>query len=580
MQTPPRPLPRAFIAAVLLTLTAYLLPAAAPRADAQEQPPLQQPLAVLAVAGLDPLLEDIDHLFAAGEAPQHARQVREVIAALHELRGLDRQRPLGAYLFFPVASEKDPQPLLFFPVADIAQLQTSLQIEGELQLLPGETDDRLTLRTKDGDLPVRVQHGFAFVDPTKTGSRLALPLPDPMELIAEQMSGQDGILLLRREGLPPATIELALGQIRAGALTLEPQREGEKDAEFALRSGVHSAIFSLLESAVQEWRGATLRWGLSGEDRSARIEAAVRFDRDGRTLPFLRSLRGDSRRFSAQRGGESAVCLSLNWQPTPAGRELLESLVASLREQMRNDLAAADAVLQEAALGFVDALEATVTEETFDSYLSLHKHPQGNFVLLGATAVADSDKLALGFERLLPFAADSADVRRVEMSVARAGDVAIHRLWPQKLRKRDRRLYGEDAAIYLAAGRGALWIAVGGDGAASQLADTIVLDKATDEPLEAGPRSLRGGAAAAPTGPTLLDLSVAAGDWIDQAGTGAGGADARVAEQARRAFEAADDDRLRLWLQPDEDAVRGHLHLEHGYIRLLGLSLADRLSRK
>jgi hypothetical protein len=580
MPIPSLPALRASVAILLLTLAAHLHPAAAPHAIAQEQPAQQQPLAVLAVSGLEALLEDIDHLFAAGEAPQHARQVRDVIAALNELRGLDRQRPFGVYLFFPAATEKDPQPLLFFPVVDIAQLQASLHIDGELQLLPGETADRLTLRTNDGNLPVRLQHGFAFVDPTKTGMRLDQPLPDPRALIGESLTGQDAVLLIRREGLPPALIELALGQIRAEALKEEPQREGEKDAEFALRMGVHHAIFSLLESAVQEWQGATIRWRLSAEDRTAHMDASILLADDGRTVPFLRSIRGDSRRFAAQRAGDAAVSLSLNWQPTPAGRQLLESLVASLREQMSDDLAAAGAQLQEAAGGVVDALETTATEETFDSYLRLRKRAEGGFFLLGGTAVADSDKLAMGLARLLPFAADSNDIRQVQMNVARAGDVAIHRLQPQNLRKRDRRLYGEDAAIYLAAGRGALWVAVGGEGTASQLAEAIVLDELPGEVLHARPRSLTGGAPAAPSGGTFVDLSVDAGDWVHMARTEAGGSDARFAELARRAFESGDEDRLRLWVQPADDGLRVHLHLEHGYVRLLGLALADRLSRK
>src|SRR5690606_21415409 len=132
--------------------------------------------------------------------------------------------------------------------------------------------------------------------------------------------------------------------------------------------------------------------------------------------------------------------------------------------------------------------------------------PEGSFVLLGGTAVADSDKLAVGFERLLPFAVDSSDIRAVEMNVARAGEIAIHRLCPQKLRKRDRRLYGENAAIYLAAGRGALWVAVGGDGAGSQLAETIAVDELPGESLHARPRSLAGGPPEAPTGATFLDV--------------------------------------------------------------------------
>src|SRR5690606_7140375 len=97
---------------------------------------------------------------------------------------------------------------------------------------------------------------------------------------------------------------------------------------------------------------------------------------------------------------------------------------------------------------------------------------------------------------------------------------------------------------------------------------------------EAGSRVPTGGPPAVPTGPTLLDLSVAARDWVDLAGAEAKGSDARVAELARRAFEGDEDDRLRLWLQPEEDDVRMHLHLDHGYVRLLGLSFADRLSRK
>lgn len=533
----------------------------------------QEPVAVIAVANIDGLLADVDDLFAAAGAPHHAQMIRGVVANFNNFRGLDRTRPVGMYFYFPSAGQTDPQPLLFFPVADVDELIASVQLGNALRLEQGATSSRLILHTEEGPIPIKLQDGYAFADPTRSDARLQAPLTDPSVLLGDTLKEFDVALIVRREGIPPFLFEVAKGQLRTEALRQQPQSPGESDEEYAIRREIQQAVFALAESVVNDWRGAVVGLSLSAEERQARLSSQILLDPKGETAEILQRIRRDQSQFAAQIAEESALSLAMKWQPTSTGREVLASIVETMRNQINDELAQADETSRAAVARMVDALETTVSDGVFDSFSQLVGAPPNGFVFISGTAVESSSELAAGIEQLLPFAAESDEIREVEMDFARAGEVAIHRMWPKQLRKQDRRLYGDDAAIYVAAGNGALWLAIGTEEAADLLADSIQMQPTAAGAVLARPSTLSGG-------PKILsdngfvDLVIHASEWVGFAPVDGGGRKAELARAARQAFENPAEDTFRLQLGATEDRLQLELRLGYGFVRLFGLAVA------
>lgn len=565
-------LPQRFSVAILALVVPWL--------SAVPDPVLaqQEPVAVMAVAGLDRLLDDVNFVFEAGEAIQHAQMIEGVIANFNDLRGLDRQRPIGLYLFFPVGGD-EPEPLLFFPFSDVDDLLTSIRIGNALRLERGGSPDRLVLHTEDGELPGLMAHGFVFIDPTKKSNRLRQALPDPMVLLGDALKEQDAALIVRREGIPPFLFEVAAGQIRTAAIQQQPQRPGESDEEYAIRSGLEEAIFSLAESVIQEWQGARVTLNVADESGRTGVTATIELDPSGRTVGFLSQLVAKKSRFRALHAEPAALSLAMNWQPTPYGRQLLETVAREIRTQVERELAESDTDSRTAVISLIDAFESTLKTEDFNGLAQLVGAPPNGFILIGALRVAGADQVAASIEQLLPLAAESKDIRQVEMSVARAGDVAIHRMWPTKLRKRDRRLYGDDAAIYLAVGSDAFWMGIGGEPTIDLLSESIpVTDPAVSQVL-ARPRQGRL-PRQEPSQDALLDLKIHASDWVGFARTDGGGRDAVIARLARQAFSDPSEDTFRLTLAPTAQGLQLQAEFGPAYVRFIGLMLSEHLSRR
>ena len=551
-----------------------LLALAAPRSTVAQQ----EPVAVLAVAGVERVLEDVDYVFDAASQPQHAQTVRGVLKHLNGLRGLDRRRPVGVYLHVPTLERPGPQPLFFFPVENLERLLASARVGGSFRLQRGEEANRLTLHTEDGVFPIKLQHGYAFLDPTRTTGRFDQSLPDPQSLLRGRFGPRDAVLILRREGLPQLLLDAPRIRFRGEALKAKRRRPGESDVEYAFRQDVTRSLTSIVDAFLNDWRTITFGLRLSAEDRNLTLDASVALAEGGESSRLLSDLVAPATQFRPQLLRPSALSVSTNWQASLAGRNLLRQLLASIRQQIDGQLDDADADVRSTVTGVLDALDATADVGRCDGFVRLTGTRPETFVLLGGLASADSDKLAAGLDVLLPFAAESDDVRSVDMAVGQTAGIPIHRVVPRKLRETDRRLYGDEAAIYLAAGNGALWLSVGGDPALEELAEAV---SATQPPVSSVFARSRGQGATEnvfASGSPVWALSMHAGDWLSFAERGAGNKNAPLVEMARAALNGPDDDRFQLSLAPHSDGLRLHAVLNEGYVRLLGLALAERFA--
>ena len=154
-------------------------------------------------------------------------------------------------------------------------------------------------------------------------------------------------------------------------------------------------------------------------------------------------------------------------------------------------------------------------------------------------------------------------IAELEINAESHNGIALHRL----LAKGDggngeQRLYGGMPALYIGAGRGAVWFALGREGAAEQL-------KAAITQVETVP--------AQPIPPDKIapfQMVMNLSSWVGLNPDGKG-----PARQAARDAFTPENDLLRISSRPIENGFRLRFQLDEGFIKYFGLRASERLDR-
>jgi hypothetical protein len=166
-------------------------------------------------------------------------------------------------------------------------------------------------------------------------------------------------------------------------------------------------------------------------------------------------------------------------------RDLSRRLVAlaRMRVEQRYDARAPEDVRRDIGRLF-DALQATLAAGRCEAVLEFLPTPSGHFVLAAAVGIEQVEAVDAAVRGLLPHARQSAEVRSVTLDCFRIGDLAFHRIEGQEVRRRDARLYGDDVALHVAVGRGALWLVFGG-GQTEAALDALLGEDGSPAPADA-----------------------------------------------------------------------------------------------
>ena len=545
---------------------AALMAVAANRQAAVDDAAPRSPAAVFCAADLDRVLGHLDHLLRLGNAESRMQQLRSILAGLNDLKGIDRSRPVGLFLYPPSSGGGDPDAIAFVPVSSMEDLQVSLRISNQVSLVPLEEEGRWELRGPDNSVPIRVQDGYAFV--TQKGELLDGTLPDVAALTASIAERYDLGIVVLREGLPQQALDAAIAKLHADSERDRERRDAESDAEYALRSRISRSLEQIIEYGITDFEQVSLGLTISEEEQQAELETLLDVRPDGPFAGYLQSLAASRSQFAVVDPDAAALSASSAWTLSGEGTDIASQLLQQVREQVGRQLEedfTASTSAGHPVRRVLDALDATVTAGRMDGIVTFAGDRPGGMVLVGAAHLEHSTEVAQAVEQILPYVAQSPDVSALELNAFEAGGVSVHRIVPAKVRKQDERLYGPDAALHVGIGRDAIWIALGGAEAPRVLTEFIEASAQAD------------GDSATGSTPPLLALDVHLSTWIGLAGTGGTGEQRGFIEAARVAFAVPDQDGLRAVLTPGDRGLRLAVQVDEGYLRLLGLALAKRL---
>lgn len=571
------------IAAIHLVGVVRVCPAEDVSPVVEEVPPA--PLVVVHVSALDNVLQRIQENLRQIERDDVSDVFQERFEdRVGGLKGMDRSQPFGIALFLPEALPPRPVPVVYAPVTNFDDLIKTLEL-GPVTVKRQETENddesRFTLTMqRGGTREIVVRDGYAFL--SRNESFLEGDVASLAKLAPRLADEYDIAAAVDITAISPLVRDVFLGMLRNQAQAELQRRDDEPLPQYIVRKANGLSTLELIENVLRD--GETLTLGLSMREESANtvVELNVDAAADSEFARYLTDLASHPSSYSSLVNDREPLTFSASWKMSPReqrlGREWISSLAHGMTDRLRP--AAADAggaaaesgtpntdaefVPDPAVKSVVDALNATVDAGDFDLLAQFRELGAGRFGLIGALQVVGGETLAGGMRELLVALQSRGAELDVTQDVAEHRGIAVHRIRGIEQRDEDRRIYGEDSALYVGSSSQTLWFAIGSSRILSELEAAI--DRLADATGEPARRQ-------AP-----IQLVLQASPWLELSPRDDEDDTIRRRELSDEAF-SSDNDGLKLEVRPTESGARVRVELEAGFARFLTLLIADRYDR-
>lgn len=541
------------------------------------------PVAVVNVAGVERILDDVDYLFGSVERSDMTDVVNGLLGNVGDLKGLERGKPFGVMLFLNPGVLPQPVPVGYLPVADAAALAKTVEIIPNM-IVKKVAEDRYELIGPRRTMYARLTGGYAFVAAEQ--DILDRVFPDPLRDFAGLSTRYNVAVEARPENMPSGVRDLFLNLMRTRAQADLQQRDDESDAAYAVRKSQGLNNLRLVEAFLKETRSVTLGFDASRESRKAVLELVVDAVPNTPYLEALQSLAEEPSRFDALLDDDVPLSISMNSRIDAHAKKVNAELLDRAERQTalfltrldRKDAPAAepapetpgkrkreeaDPAAAALAARLFGPVKEVLRDGNTDAFLQFQGDPEKKFVILAGIEIPGAAGLESAvrdfIERVRPAVPKFDDAVEIQYGAAEAAGVSLHRLALRETPDELKRFYGDSPALYVGFDSNAVWLAVGSSRAVEALTEAIARVK------EAGPVNR-----SQPAAP--FQLMVTANRWIGISGS------KESADLAHEAFDKGDD-KLQMDFRPTEHGGRLRIEAEEGFLRLLGLGVAKRYDR-
>jgi len=545
------------------------------------------PVAVVNVAGVERILDDVDYLFGSVQRSDMTKVVTGLLSNVGDLKGLQRGKPLGVMLFLQPGVIPTPVPVGYLPVEDASALAKTVEI-GPNVTTKKVAEDRYEIISPRRTIFARMVGEYAFVAADET--ILDRELPDPTVEFAGLTTRYDVCAKVQPENVPPGMRDLFVTLLRTRAQADLQQRNDEPDAAYAFRKSQGMQNLRAVEAFLKETRSITIGLDTSRENHKAVLEFVIEAVPDTPYLETLQSLAEEPSRFDSLIDDDVPLAISLNSKldeySQKTQREMLEvgerQTAVLLTKLERGDSLDAPATQPAAPAEGATASKPLEIEPTpaaldiaarifgpikavneggnLDAFVQVRGDLDEKVVALGGVEIPGAsgmDSAVREFiERFRAGVPDVSDKVDVQFGAGEAAGVTLHRIAPKEVDEGGKRIFGEGLGLYIGFGPDAMWLAVGGGQAVDVVAEAVTRVNETS-PLDRKQ----------PAAP--LQLVVTANRWVGLSGNEG------AAQLATDAFENGDDT-LRIDFRPTEHGGRLRIEAEEGFIRLLGLGVSKR----
>lgn len=522
----------------------------------KKKPSKSQPFLVICAASFDRLMDDADYMFEVAGRPEISEVIGGALAGARDLKGLNRDSSAGLLLFLDGLT---PEPIGYVPVKDIDEMMKTITI-GPVTTNKKE-DGLYEIRGPNQSLFAKIVGEYAFIG--RTEASLDKDLSNPAQYTRRLSGSYDLAVSLNLRAIPKASRDLLLDFLRASTETQLQQRDTEPDAAFRVRKAGGMANLESLEMFLTQAEEATIGFNVSSADKEAFAEIVITADPKSEYAKLLNELGSSRSQFTSLLVTPASMTMSASLKIDKNGRNFLKELLSVAQGELVKELAQPKNAEEEKASPIAElfqSIQTTVTDGKLDFIVQLLGDPPGPFTLVGAIKIAEAERFNVGLQDIFSRLTDKPQVQTVELKVAEHRGVVLNRLQMKNVPEAANRVFGKDHGLYVGAGSGAIWFAIGAEEGMPTLKK--VIDKVVDAPVNDNPVT-----------PAQFVLHLAS--WLGMMERPDGSADA-VVELMRESF-AEGGGTIRADLKPITNGMQARLTLDEGFIKLVGKAIGKRM---
>ncbi|MCA9186712.1 MAG: hypothetical protein R3E01_07890 [Pirellulaceae bacterium] len=420
-----------------------------------------KPIAVVSLASVDGLLNDVSYVAKAAGYGDFATQISQQATMM--TNGIDRSRPLGLAL---LTDGDQFIPLGLVPVKDLAAVLRGL----EMQLgKPQPMDDGILELQGPRPIYLKENNGWCFVGQTP-GSLRKLP-ENPAGLLEGLNETFDIGIRVHVQNIPQAYRDIAINQIKVG---IEDQLENlpEDDADAAVLQR------EMLKNQVRQWETLLsetdqLTFGINIDQAAGgafldTIFTAVTGTGTARKLAMMQDSRTNFSGFSVD---GAAITMNLSGRIADDDIEQAKTTLAGLKKQaakqIENDADLPDEASKQAAIklidGFFAVIEETLATGKMDGAGSAIINGT-DLTLVYGTHVASGDKLEASLKELVELAKKDPNFPGIKFNAAQHNGLRFHAMQiPIPEEEEARKLFGDKLNVAIGVGEDQVCVGIGND---------------------------------------------------------------------------------------------------------------------
>jgi hypothetical protein len=533
-----------------------------PQAQAAEA----KPIAALAVAGYNELINDVNFVGKLIDKPEIGAAAEGFLSLATQgkgLAGIDKERPWGAIV--QAKGEQDFSGYLFVPIKDFKEVLGLLELFSTVD----EESGVYKLTPKDGQKSAYLKHLGAWAYLSDKAESLPTSDADPMAALKGLAKNYVIAGRIMLANVPEPLRAKVITGFKDGMAKERGQKADESDDDFAIRTKLLNQIEPYLVRVLGDLDRIDFGWGLDRSAEKTFLDLSLTAKSGTKTAAEMAASAKAQTRFAGFRA-PSAVLNATVAGPIPeAKQEFLGVLIEAVRGKALSEIAKDSSVkhpelAKRAVNDLLDICSKIVKSGTVDGAATILASPKGA-TALAAGRVADGKAL----EKLLRDLVATAEkekpeiAKHVKFDAETIRGVRIHKASipipaDAKDRKQVVQLVGENLDVVVGFDAENAYLAVGRD-AASQLKKAI---------------EACGKAGAKATSPVDVSLSVKPIIGL-VAAMGKPHERKQAAAMEAELKKAPGKDHVLLTVRPVADGVQVHLEVEQGLLRTVGRLVAS-----
>jgi hypothetical protein len=560
----------------------------------EEEEPESQPLAVVCVASVDQIQNDVFEMFKTAGKPQMINVIKGLLGNIDDFKGMDRKKPFGVMLYIETGLPPTPSPIGFVPVKNINDLMKTVA-NGPFTLKPvKDKKNRYEVVGRGPSVQILLKNGYAFIG--KDEDALDRTFPDPVKLSKSLTGRFDIAMSLNMNSIPKATREVFATFLRASSEAEIQQKDDEPAEAYEARRARGLRDLAFVEGLLLD--GENLIIGVDASKNSFAVELVLNARPKSKFAKMLKAIGGERSEFanilSATSPFSASICTKLNTADKKAfstrmrffEKQITRGLHRAVeRESAKKKKKNASRITFQpgekldsppkkdnkevpkniAVSNIFDSLVATGQGGVADLFVQVAGEPPGKLAMVGGLRLVEGRTFATGLAGLLrQIKGLVGDGVEINLNATSYKGVAFHRLTPKNIPRPMRRFFGEDSSFLIGAGSKTAWVAIGGKDALTALRKTMDLRA---NRTQIGKRK-------GTTAPFQLAFNMSS--WLAAAGDDGGPNPGR--KLARDAFSKGGDD-IRIEVRTTENGIRMHAKFGVGFIRLVGLGINRQYER-